>query len=287
MSLNLNDVVTDGSAKFQVVKNATTNDITNAIDNFKNKVGYRQKNKTYAIGDIAYHSDLPTGCYLECTTAGTTSSGDLVISSPSIGSTMTDGTVTWTVGKIFSLLLSPSFLDLNDYNMPGVYNINRNTGKQNIPDGMNYGLMQVLSNGVSFDKAQFIISRNNSMHYRGYSAYGTWNPWLQNEAIVTKSLSGANGYIKYASGLIMQWGTNDMAQNWDANNNIITITFPISFITSRTVVVSHNDAEDANTNVLISSKNAQNPLSSCVFRRYSVDGANQFYGEFHWIAIGY
>ena len=60
-------------------------------------LGYRQPSTAYAVGDTAYHASLPTGWYLECTTKGTTSSGELTISSPSIGGAVTDGTVTWTV----------------------------------------------------------------------------------------------------------------------------------------------------------------------------------------------
>lgn len=67
-----------------------------------NPLGYRQPSTTYEVGDIKYHSALPTGWYLECTTPGTSSSGDLTISSPAIGGTVTDGTVTWTVRKMES-----------------------------------------------------------------------------------------------------------------------------------------------------------------------------------------
>ena len=62
-------------------------------------LGYRQPSTAYTVGQIAYHASLPTGYYLECTTPGTTSSGDLSISSATIGDTVTDGTVTWTICK--------------------------------------------------------------------------------------------------------------------------------------------------------------------------------------------
>lgn len=42
-----------------------------------NTNNYRQPNTTYAVGNIAFHQSLPTGFYLECTVAGTTSSGAL------------------------------------------------------------------------------------------------------------------------------------------------------------------------------------------------------------------
>lgn len=66
-------------------------------------VGYRQSSTSYYTGAIAFSTALPTGWYLECTgTGGTTSASDLVITSPSVGDTVTDGTVTWTIRKIGS-----------------------------------------------------------------------------------------------------------------------------------------------------------------------------------------
>ena len=62
-------------------------------------IGYRQPSTAYAAGNIAYHASLPTGCYLECTTGGTTSSGDLAVISPNIGRTVSDGTAQWQIRK--------------------------------------------------------------------------------------------------------------------------------------------------------------------------------------------
>ena len=71
-------------------------------DFIKSLPTYRQPSTAYEVGNIKYHSALPTGWYLECTTPGTSGSGDLTISSPTIGGTVTDGTVTWTVRKMES-----------------------------------------------------------------------------------------------------------------------------------------------------------------------------------------
>lgn len=59
----------------------------------------RQPSTAQSVGDIRYHATLPAGWYLECTTAGTTGSGALTITSPTVGGTVSDGTVTWTVRK--------------------------------------------------------------------------------------------------------------------------------------------------------------------------------------------
>ena len=52
----------------------------------------------YNKGDRVYAEGLKAGLYLECATAGTTSAGDITPSS-TIGDTITDGGVTWTVVK--------------------------------------------------------------------------------------------------------------------------------------------------------------------------------------------
>jgi len=65
-------------------------------------VGYRQSSTACPTGSIAFSTSLPVGWYLECTTAGITSASELVITSPNVGNTVTDGTVTWTIRKIGS-----------------------------------------------------------------------------------------------------------------------------------------------------------------------------------------
>lgn len=64
-------------------------------------LGYRQPNETVTAGTIRYHQSLPTGYYLECTTQGITSAGDITPSS-TIGDTVTDGNAVWTVRKMES-----------------------------------------------------------------------------------------------------------------------------------------------------------------------------------------
>lgn len=64
---------------------------------------FRQASTVYAVGDMRCYGSLPYGWYLECTTAGTTGSGDITIPSPlTEKDTATDGTVVWTVRKIGS-----------------------------------------------------------------------------------------------------------------------------------------------------------------------------------------
>ena len=62
-------------------------------------IGYRQSSTPYHTGSIAFSTSLPAGLYLDCTVAGTTGSGDLVVTRKNVGEIVTDGTVTWTVRK--------------------------------------------------------------------------------------------------------------------------------------------------------------------------------------------
>lgn len=77
-------------------------------------IGYRQSSTSYYTGAIAFSTALPTGWYLECTgTGGTTSTSDLVIASPAIGNTVTDGTVVWTIRAVASTADIPAPVDIS------------------------------------------------------------------------------------------------------------------------------------------------------------------------------
>jgi hypothetical protein len=77
-------------------------------------IGYRQSSTSYYTEAIAFSTALPTGWYLECTgTGGTTSASDLVIASPSVGDTVTDGTVTWTIREVASTADIPAPVDIS------------------------------------------------------------------------------------------------------------------------------------------------------------------------------
>lgn len=120
--------INDGSAEYTLKTNASLNDISNSQNNIMNAIGYRQKNKNYALYYIAYHKSLPIGFYLECSTAGTTSNSDLTFSSLNLGTEIIDGSVTWIIKSIRHTGFYPSGDklinqndDLNDYIYPGTY----------------------------------------------------------------------------------------------------------------------------------------------------------------------
>ena len=61
----------------------------------------RKPNTTYLQGEIRFlYGELPVGWFLECSVAGISGSGDLTITTPVEGDTVTDGTVTWVMKKM-------------------------------------------------------------------------------------------------------------------------------------------------------------------------------------------
>lgn len=74
---------------------------------------YRAPDTAYSVGDVRLLTDLPVGWYLEATTGGTTSASDLVITSPAIGDTVTDGTVVWTIREVASTADIPAPVDIS------------------------------------------------------------------------------------------------------------------------------------------------------------------------------
>lgn len=99
---------------------------------------------------------------------------------------------------------------------------------------------------------------------------------LAGSAIVAKNLS-PNGYVKRASGEIIQWGTTGVPRNATE----VTVSFPISFSTSYRIVVTSNfnghptavDIDDNGTTLQTKKIVIGTPYDSVC--------------AIHWIAIGY
>lgn len=238
------------------------------------KENYRQPSTTYTAGQIAYHASLPTGWYLECTTAGTTGSGDLAISSPAIGRTVSDGTVVWTMNITINRfpLYVPQPADLNDLWDNGITHYGNAT--QNRPyggsgDGMviSYNAVEGLNTQIAFPQAYISSSKVLAQFRNGSKRDNYWSNWLDIDAIVAKSL-GANGYIKYASGLIMQWGQGNILNG--SSDEVITLPITttgtkrvyitkFSYFTPEEIIYNNNDTRsDSNHIVVISNSAASN-----------------------------
>lgn len=246
-----------------------------------NPPGYRQPNTTYEAGQIAYHASLPTGWYLECTTEGTTGSGDLTISSPAVGTTVTDGTVVWTVNsqsnKVKSNITSYPNNDLNNLLDNGAAAFGESTINRP-PDGYVVdGMILNINKGGCVAQfgfpMRYLASQGDGVIFtrigNGDGSY--WTPWRTIEQIVAKSL-GDNGYIKYASGLIMQWGSARTTLSTSENTRI---GFNINFTSVPRVVAFGYNSTIKLINVYI---------NEFYIRGVNLDATNNGY---EWIAIGY
>ena len=87
------------------------------------------------------------------------------------------------------------------------------------------------------------------------------------EHIVSKNLDH-NGYIKYASGLLVQWGANE--HGW--------VTFPIAFNSFRKIITNHQGAAYFNSRAI-----EYNSLTGFTLSVHNNSGTGQ---DAQWIAIG-
>jgi hypothetical protein len=97
---------------------------------------------------------------------------------------------------------------------------------------------------------------------------------LAGSAIVAQSL-GKNGYIKYASGLIMQWGGVNVS-----NKNDISISYPISFSQPYSCFVSTYGSEDNSPRYF--STNGSTSANYIAFNATTSSNA-----WLNWFAVGY
>ena len=60
---------------------------------------FRKDKTAYSVGNTTTAIGIPAGYYLECIIPGTTAATAPVITSPTVGGTVTDGTVVWIIRK--------------------------------------------------------------------------------------------------------------------------------------------------------------------------------------------
>ena len=91
-----NDVVASNisAVRYSIIQNGLPHNVASMSSLI------REPNTAYAEKVKVLLPSLNVSMCLQCTTAGTTSSGDLIVSKPSIGNTVTDGTVVWTIKEI-------------------------------------------------------------------------------------------------------------------------------------------------------------------------------------------
>ena len=210
----------------------------------------------------------------------------MTISSPSVSGIITDGTVVWTIRQIMST-----------ENLYGFKSGVLKTGSAQIHTKTDTYRFSIFSANTLSDSGgfihlypsnfddidsigKFVIGATSktatSKNLEGYpSGALTWvGNDLGGSAIIAKSL-GTNGYIKYASGLILQWGTHQ------ATSNGVTHDFPISFTNTVAYInikwTSHfQSAEVYKAGIIVNNKSS--------FTLYGFDTTSRVY---YCFAIGY
>ena len=102
---------------------------------------------------------------------------------------------------------------------------------------------------------------------------------LDKSAVVAESL-GTNGYRKYASGLIEQWGVATSA----LGDSTIQVDFPISFSHSYSIVGNRIANNTSNQPYLTNVYN-QNNTKATFFTNQTIPSSSNW--TVHWIAKGY
>ena len=153
-------------------------------------------------------------------------SGELTINNPAIGETVTDGTIMWTVSKDLSLsggIIKGQFYTANSYDFVDIM-----AGPKGTYSGASLHLLgKDFGKGYDgFFQLSAIDSPINIIKLEGGPDRSlTWaNNDLAGSAIAAKNLA-TNGYIKYASELLIQWGRLFIPVNTNNANNILPISF--------------------------------------------------------------
>ena len=156
----------------------------------------------YNKGDRVYAEGLKAGLYLECATAGMSGTDAIDFSSSKVGDTITDGGVAWTVVKyalttdvppLASALATPRKIELTG-------NV---TGSADFDGSKDIQIATSLA-GVSA-LAHSLLSKTTAADMRSIIEANAQNCG----GIVAESLTN-QGYIKFANGLLIEWGSIDV-----------------------------------------------------------------------------
>ncbi len=108
--------------------------------------------------------------------------------------------------------------NLNNYKTPGNYIFTSGYTPTNIPKGSS-GVLSVLGTEPKIKQVWYSDGSVPDIYVRMWSG-SSWGNWVTNT--ISKNASNL-GYIKFANGIIIQWGYT----TFDSNST--TVTFPIAF----------------------------------------------------------
>ena len=226
---------------------------------------------------------------MKCTIAGISSNNNLIINSYSVGDTVIDCTVIWTIyneQQNYKIISNQNVNDLNTCTKLGIYRYRDTT--LNVPiEAQKYGTVMTLyprqeDENVCSQIAQGVVSGDIFVR-QTLDDRQTWSEWKRlvtaNEAeIVVSKIFAGNGYIKYTSGLILQWGAVQTNEFGTA-----TIAFPILF-TSTNYTITATPGDNTPRSISLVGKTVS---GIDVFRSYATPVLEGIAGPAFWFAIGY
>ena len=256
------------------------------VEMLQSYIGLCKRSFAYSAGETAMLEGIPAGYFLECTTGGTTGSTAPVITPPvAEGDTINDGTVVWTIrrclpnnGGIFA-------------NGSVNYHSSDTTGRINFGFGSDGGNINIfgknnpdLQGGTAFSAvngtqgAQFNLWYDGRMQYYPDLVNAPTKVYnFEGSAIVAKSINNvAANYIKFASGLVLQWGN---ASDHSSSVTSVTVTLPIRLTITGRVFITPQSGTPRATSIETSIMSEGN----------FVIHADATYGmpSFDWFVIGY
>ena len=134
---------------------------------------------------------------------------------------------------------SPFKGDFNDLKTVGIYNwVYHDNWETSHHPVERFGMLQVIKNyndiiHIGVDTSGKLISRYF------IEGYNRWTDWRETENIIAKSLN-ITGYITYASGLILQWGSLRSFDSGDGTNTWLSKPLPILFSNGSYCIVATN-----------------------------------------------
>lgn len=165
----------------------------------------RRPATAYEAGDVVA-SSTNSKVLLLCTQAGTTAETDLNIANKTAGEVITDGSVGWKLIQRHTEVLPIA---------------NGGTGADNATSALsNLGILGAIVNASVSGKTITFTKKDNTKI--------TIDTQDTNNGIVAALLE-QNGYVKFANGLILQWGYG----TWKDTQRIITVTLPIPFTNTK------------------------------------------------------
>lgn len=238
-SWNSNETVKPNN--FNELSGAVKNVIANANDLAHN---YLQQGKQYVAGDIVYSKNLNKGCYLVCTQGGATGDSEPQLINKNVGETVTDGAVTWTVQKVSNALSLGG-------NLPEVFALLNSPSFSGVPTAP--------TAAKTVNNTQ--IATTAFVHLLAGAA---------NNGGIVDSLLAQNGYVKFANGLILQWGVS-----------VSPIVFSISFSNTMYTILQMPQSESTSAfRAEVWFLERKDP-DSCAFSTVSGNYSR------HWIAVGF